>query len=146
MRKYSTRGRVREKKETLLHRATFLQDSDRALIFAYLDLGMSPDDLAHLHRVSAKVIRRRIERLTRMLADPCFVLAMQYSEKLPTPLAALARGYWMHGRTLRELAALHSQTLHAIRRHLILARSMLLLELASQQSVPTALAHATLSA
>lgn len=121
-------------RETLLHRSEFLHDTDRALINAHLHLGITVRQLALLHRVSPRQMRRRIERLRESLSDPCFLLAARHAGELPGDLPSLAREYWIDGRTLRELACTRHESLHRIRQQIGTARSCLLFCMSAAQA------------
>ncbi len=143
------RGRARLHRraatETLIQRAQHLPPETRALAHAYFALGMELRELALLHHRTPRQMRRRIERLRETLSDPAFVMAALYADRLPRAVAALAKAYWIEGITIRALAASDSQSIHAIRRRLAEARSLLLLELRNEQEVPAALAQKALA-
>ena len=140
------RNSQRVANETLLARARHLSDTDRALITARLGMGISLRHLAALHHNTTRQLRLRIVQISNTLSDPCFLLTTQFGRELPAPLAALARAYWIEGLTLRTLAQREGTTLHHIRREIGLARSLLLVALASRQRIPADLARATLMA
>jgi hypothetical protein len=134
----------RSGRDRLLQNAAHLPPVPRAIITAYHESGLPLHDLAALHGVSCRQMRRRLDRLRETLADPCFLLTVKYAAKLPGNLGELARGYWLDGRVLRELAELRGQTLHRIRCEVARARSLLLLCLAAEKRVSQAQAALTL--
>jgi hypothetical protein len=135
---------VRASKETLLQRAQSLPPTERALVMAHLDLGMDSRELALLHRVSARQMRRRLDRLKNTLADPAFILAVEFADQLPGDLESLARDHWILGGTLRELADGRGETLHRTRQQLGVIRSLLLLSLSNRTGLSSQQARAAL--
>ncbi len=135
---------VRASRETLVERAQSLPPTERALVVAHLDLGMDSRELALLHRVSARQMRRRLDRLKSTLADPAFILAVEFADQLPSDLESLARGHWIGGRTLRELAESRSETLHRTRQQVGIVRSLLLLSLSNRTAISNQQARAAL--
>jgi hypothetical protein len=118
-------GRV--DREQLLRLAEHLAPEPRALITAYFDLGMPLAELAALRGLTVRQARRRLDHLQDVLADPCFLLAARAAGHLPPDLAALARGYWLAGDSLRALAAARRQSLYAVRRNIADIRAWMLL-------------------
>ena len=92
---------------------------DRALVHAHFDLGMSLGEVAVLHGVTPRQARRRLEALRKRLADPCFVLAVQFARRLPRRFGGIASAYWIEGRTQREIAGEEGATLHQVRKRLL---------------------------
>lgn len=142
-------ARQRQKRlanEELVRRAEHLPPEGRQLVHAHFGLGMDVEALATVHHVTPRQMRRRLDRLQSTVSDPCFLLTARFAERLSPAMAALARAYWIEGRTLRELARIRRETLYAIRRTLDVARSMLLLALSEQTEVPAELAAAAFRA
>src|SRR5689334_2603081 len=88
----------RAEREALVERAEHLLPEARALVMAHLDLGMSAEEIAVLHRVTPRAMRRRLAMLKGRLADPCFGMLVKYGDKLPEEVGRVARGYWIEGR------------------------------------------------
>jgi hypothetical protein len=130
--------------ERLLHYAEFLPELPRTLLIAHLERGMKTADLALLHNVTPRQMSRRLSRLREHLADPCFLLTATYGRKLPEHLAPLARGFWIEGLTLRQLATQHHHTLHRIRQHIALARSLLLIHVSAKHPLTSEQAYTAL--
>jgi hypothetical protein len=130
--------------ETLLHYAEFLPEMPRAILNAHLHLGMNAQELAVLHRVTCRQMRRRLNRLREILADPCFLLAAQYGPQLPPDFAPLVHDYWIQGCTLREIARNRGESLHRIRYLIVIARSLLLIHLSSRRLISSEQACAAL--
>lgn len=120
--------------EKLAALAGYLPAPKRAVALAYWDLGMPLKEIALLHRVTLRTMRRRIERLRELMTDPAFLLAGKYADRLPSPHAEIARRYWLEGAPLRELAEDHGQTVYWARRELAEARTLLLMELQAEAS------------
>jgi len=129
---------ARGERELLLERARFLPELSRLLVEAHFDRGLKIRELALLHNMSPRQMRRRIDRLREMLADPCFLLASQYGEKLPPSLQPVVRGYWVEGKSLRELAAALRMTLHRTRQDVMVSRSWLMAVMAGKLSMRAA--------
>ena len=113
-------------------------------MIAYLDLGIQASELALLHRVTPRQMRRRLDRLKNTLADPAFILAIQFADQLPGVLETLAKAHWVEGRPLRELAEERGESLHRTRQQLAVVRSLLLLSLSNRTAVSSDQARAAL--
>ena len=121
-----TRRRVgREQADLLLRRAAFLPQLERLLIEQAVGQGVTPKALALLQNVPVWQMRRRLRRLRDLLCDPCFVLATQFLDRLPTALRPLADSYFVKSRTLRQCATEHRLTLHEVRQDLVRIRILL---------------------
>jgi hypothetical protein len=130
--------------EMLLERAKFLPPAAKALATEYWALGMAPEELAPLHGLSLRQLRRRIEQLRATLQDPAFILAARYAEQLPPAVGRLARAYWVEGVPIRMLAREKGQTMHSVRRRLAEARSLLLVLLRGDRDISPAVARRAL--
>lgn len=137
---FSRRNAERLNRDEIIQRAQLLPRTDRAIVMAYYDLGMSVPEIAALHNVAVRQMRYKVEHLYDLLCDPSFVLAARFSEHLPYALARIARDYWIEGQTFRQLTALHHTTLHQIRSQIKLARSLLVIAMAGQQAISPELA------
>jgi hypothetical protein len=131
--------------EMLAQRAQFLPPAPRAIANAYFALGMSVHELAALHHLTPRQMRRRIETLRETLEDPAFILAAQFADQLPRDLALLARAYWVEGLPLRALARSRRRSVHYIRRRIADARSLLLLQLRNHREISPGIAERTLT-
>jgi DNA-directed RNA polymerase specialized sigma24 family protein len=129
------RSAKRISQERLLARAVELPEPWRSLITAHLANGVPVGELAAVHGCSCRQMRRRLERVKAMLAEPLFVLTLRFGQQLPADLGRLARHYWIETRSMRELAEERGVTLHRIRSELAAARSLLLVELSRDQRV-----------
>ena len=86
---------------------------------------MSVGALAVLQQVPPGTVRRKLRRVRRRLADPCFMLATQFGERLPQELRAVARSYFGDGLTLRQCAGRYQMTMHQVRQGLVTVRCIL---------------------
>ena len=130
--------------EDLVRRAEHLPPALRALISAYLDKGMTLEELGTLHRVSLRQVRRRMKRALELLEDPCFLLVVRFGTRLSPELQELARAYWQEESTLRSLAVRRRQTLHGLRKDLRRMRTHLLMELSKVRDVSPEMADRVL--
>ena len=122
-----TRLPNRERIEQLLARASYLPELDRLLFEQSLQAHMTHQKLAVLHQVSVHALRRKLCRIRQTLQDPCFLVAAQWSQRIPPAMRDLARGHFVEGLTLRQCAARHSQSLHRVRQAVTMVRSVLVL-------------------
>lgn len=122
-----TRQDQRARVEQLLARAEYLPELDRVLFEQSVENQMSDERLALLHQVSVHRLRRKLRRIRQTLEDPCFLLAAQWAGRLPAAMRPVARGYFVEGLTLRQCAARHQVSLHAVRQAVTLVRSVCVL-------------------
>jgi hypothetical protein len=79
-------------------------------------------ELAALHHVPPRALRRTLMHWRDTLSDPTFILAARFGGEIPAALAAVARAYWLEGASLRQVAADRDETLHQVRQLLTEAR------------------------
>lgn len=123
--KYIHLGSQRLAMEEILRRARFLHKAHAALLHAFFELKMPIGELALLQGIAVSTLQSRLRRLRDLLSDPDFLLAARFGPELPTELASLARRYWIDGRSLRQIAAEDSATLHRVRSRLTETRLQL---------------------
>ena len=63
-------------------------------------------------------------------------MAVRFADRLPVDVAEVAKGYWLEGKTMRELAETLGMTLHQVRRAVETARTLLIMALSGEQAVP----------
>jgi len=124
--------------EMLLERAAYLPLAERLLVEQSVGQGQTIDELAVLARIPVPRLRRKLGCLRRRLADPCFLLATRYAERLPAAVRPVARSLYVDGLTLRQCARRHHLTLHGVRQALAAARALLML---SRTLEPVAAPH-----
>lgn len=113
--------------QRLLERAEYLPQVERLLIEQTLGQGMTVESLAVLQRVSANSLTQKLRRLRERLADPCFILATQFADRLPEGLRPVARSFYGDALTLQACAVRHELTLHQLRQALYSVRCLLML-------------------
>ena len=125
------RKRRRAFADRMLALSVHLPDHDRTLIEASFRDSLRVVELAALVCVRAptdtqvRAMRRRIRMLVRRLLNPRFefvVRALANAEGIPrapwSPLRArVAREFYLHGRTMRAIAADTRESFYSIRRH-----------------------------
>jgi AraC-like DNA-binding protein len=111
--------------DTLISRAEYLPANDRTLLLAHYHHGIPLDELASLHHISRRQLRRKLDTLRNTLSDPSFLLTVRFGKRLPKNLLAFARGCWIESIPLRTLARQHNESLHKVRQQLAQAQSLL---------------------
>lgn len=129
------RRRVRrEAVETILHRAVWIDPSDRVLVEAVYRDHRTVADLARLLGTDDRSLRRRVRRIVQRLLSPQFVfvassMARSATSRRPSSPASPPPGPWsdtrrrvaehcvLNGRSLRDAARALNLSLHVVRRH-----------------------------
>ncbi len=108
--------------DVLLQRAVHLQREDRLIVELSLRGQLSQRRLAELVGKPHGTIARRLKRLTTLLRDPLIVGLLEGPCPLERADREIAIGYFLHRRSLRDLATTHgvsapriSRTLHFVR-------------------------------
>lgn len=141
---FARRAAKRITTEQLLSRASLLPDAARGLLAAYYDFRMPAEELAAVHHVTVPELRRKVAHWREILGDPSFLLVAEFGSRLPKNLAPIARDYWIEGLTMRQIATARGLTLHRLRTHLAMTRSLLLVAMSRRQEVPEELANGML--
>ncbi|HUO08552.1 MAG TPA: hypothetical protein VM008_09660 [Phycisphaerae bacterium] len=113
-------------RELLLERAAHLPETEQALLVAHFSHGIPLHELAILHRVTERRLRRRLEALRRKISHPAFGLTIRYAQHLRAEFQSLATARWIDNRPLRTLAAERHETLHQLRQQLAAIHSQML--------------------
>jgi len=108
--------------EVLLRRAAHLQREDRLLVEVTLRCHLSQRQLAVLVGKSHGTIARRLKRLTTLLKDPLVVRLLEGPCPLDRADREIAIGYFLHRRSLRDLAQSHQLSVPQISRKLHFVR------------------------
>ncbi len=108
--------------DVLLLRAAHLQREDRLIVELSLRGQLSQRRLAELVGKPHGTIARRLKRLTTLLRDPLIVGLLEGPCPLERADREIAIGYFLHRRSLRDLACAYgvsapqvSRTLHFVR-------------------------------
>jgi hypothetical protein len=112
--------------QALLRTARFLPPPERELLRAYYLHRRKLAQLAAELGEPRLVVHRRIVMLRRRVADPCFLLSIQFARKLPFPLAQIAREHFQRGVPLMCLAHVRGESFHTVRKQAHLARALLI--------------------
>jgi DNA-directed RNA polymerase specialized sigma24 family protein len=129
---FTRRGAQRLAVDEVLRRAELLPPVPRAIVLAHYDAGVSLRELAMLHHTTPLKMWRRLIHWRDTLSDPAFLLAAKFRDTLPHELELVAAARWEQGLPLRALAAKLGLTLHAVRKQITRARSLLLLAASRQ--------------
>lgn len=101
--------------EQIVRLAQALPADDRLLLERRYADGLTVTDIARRSRRSADAIRQRIRRLTDRLISPEFRFTLLHQDKMPRPMRRTATLLFVHGRSIRETAALTKKSIHRIR-------------------------------
>jgi len=111
------RIRDREATDRILQRAVWLDPEQRALIETVLRDHQSLSQVARATGIDARALRRRFAvAVARALDDRTAFVAHALPQFTGTRLR-VAEGFYLHGRTLRAIAAELRISLHTIRSH-----------------------------
>jgi hypothetical protein len=125
-RKVLRRGRQRSTVEALTRAARFLGPPECDLIREYYLRRRDRVELAAEYGLTAAALHRRMVMLRRRVSDPCFLLTIQFSRKLPFLLAEIAREHFRRGIPLAHIAADRGVTVHVVRKQVVMARALLI--------------------
>jgi hypothetical protein len=101
-------ARVREQQaEPVLRRARYLLPEDRLLITAAVEFQWPVRRLAELVHKPLGTVGRRLRRLSELLTDPFLAPILDGQVPLEPENRAIVLGYFLHGRTLKQLAKDH---------------------------------------
>jgi hypothetical protein len=112
--------------DMLVERARWLPEEERAFFLAYVQRGMTLEELASISRVSERQARRRVEVIRRKLEDRWFGLTGRYAARLTGPARELAVARWIAGQPLRTMAAERGISLHCLRQQLTWIQSQMM--------------------
>jgi len=99
-------------------RAEMLTGKDKALIQMYLANGSSFGEMARLAGVSESTIARRVRRLTRRLLGSEYMMCLRRRRRLSTLEQAVAKDYFLEGRSQKEIARKREFTVYQVRKAL----------------------------
>jgi DNA-directed RNA polymerase specialized sigma24 family protein len=105
-----------EQAEPLLRRARHLLPEDHLLVVAAMELRLPVRRIAGLLNKPAATVCRRLRRLGQLLTDPFLVPILDGAVALEPENRAILIGYFLHGRTLKQLAAAHDLSVTQIAR------------------------------
>lgn len=107
----------RSRAEQILARADRLPDGDRALLRAIYDTGQSVRDLAPIVGVSARALRRRVQRLVERVLSREFAFVLLQREHWAPTRRRVADAVFIDGLSLRRASRALGLTFHTVRRH-----------------------------
>jgi DNA-directed RNA polymerase specialized sigma24 family protein len=102
--------------EVLVRRAQFLADDDRKLFIYAVTARLSNRRMAELFGLPVSTVSRRLKKLHRLLTEPHIVHLLEGPCHLEPADRQIAVAYFLHGRTLKELAALHDMRVGQVAR------------------------------
>ena len=104
--------------DLLRTRAEMLKGKDKALIQMYLANGSSFGEMARLAGVSESTIARRVRRLTRRLLGSEYIMCLRRRRCLSRLEQAVAKDYFLKGRSQKEIARKREFTVYQVRKAL----------------------------
>jgi len=111
------RRRKREQVEQILARASWLPESDRAVLEAVFREGKTVAEVAALIGCPARALRRRVRRLLDRVQAPRFVFVTSRLDGWPPTRRRVARACVIEWCSLRDAARQLGISLYAVRRH-----------------------------
>jgi hypothetical protein len=122
----------RDAMETVLQYAPHIALQDQQLLASYFESHFSLYELAHIHKTTRSIIRRRIRSLLSRLSDPMFRAVVRYGNKLPTQLATVARARYVQGHCCARIEKDHGLT-HPQARHRLRQAKVMLVQFTLQE-------------
>lgn len=115
----------RERVETVLNRADYLEPCDRALLNQVLGKDVKPSEVAVVIGVTTRSIQRRVQRLMERLTDDEVVFVLRNSPNWSESLAAAATMVWVHDKSMRETSVAMGASLHSVRNYVAAVRVLM---------------------
>jgi DNA-directed RNA polymerase specialized sigma24 family protein len=114
----------RDRVERLLALSEHLPPSDRLLLRQVFERGNTVADIARLAGTCPRKLRRRLRALIRRTRDPLFRHFILHQDLLPPPARRSVQLHILQGKSLRAAADLTGHSLHQVRQHLLIARTL----------------------
>jgi transposase len=111
-------------KERLLLLASFLPESQRALLDALLGEGVPARVIAKLRGTSPRTVRRRASLLVERVNSPAFAIVVSHGRAWPPLREAIARLCVVDGVGMRAAAARLGVSLYTVRREVAQVRAI----------------------
>ena len=113
---------LRKKRENsltdrLVHRANWLEASDRELILSMFRDGHSANTIALLVDECPRFVRRRIKRLVNRLNDPRVAYVVEHHQNWSKTRRAIAQSLFIQGRSMRETTHDLGVSFYSVRKH-----------------------------
>lgn len=101
----------------IIRRAEWLGETDRELVLAFYEQGLSAARIGVMFNESPRQVRRRIRQLTARLSDPRAAYVAAHSSAWGRSRGAVARELFLRGRSMREVSQKLGISLHCVRKH-----------------------------
>ena len=101
--------------ERLLDYADHLDGSDRALLRAVFDRGLTSTDLARVIGQEPRAVRRRVQRLVERIGSASFQFVMRNRDGWPLSRRQVGESNILRGSTQRRAAMQLGLSLHQVR-------------------------------
>lgn len=119
------RSPSREALEVIVHRSGCLLPEDQAIMDACYSRGMQVSEIARLKGIDARVVQRRIKRLSARVISAEFAFVLSQENSWPPTRRRVARAVIIEGRTIRAAAKALGLSLHRVREHVHLIHALL---------------------
>ncbi|RMH24657.1 MAG: hypothetical protein D6692_12535 [Planctomycetota bacterium] len=102
---------------TIAERARWLNEPQRTLVLAVFRDGIPAADLARLHGLPPRAVRRTVTRAAIRLLNPMAPFVARHAPDWTPTRARVARSIYIQGRSMRATADHAGLSLHAVRIH-----------------------------
>ncbi|MEM9374184.1 MAG: hypothetical protein AAGA55_11120 [Planctomycetota bacterium] len=102
---------------TVVNRAEWLGESDRALVLAVFRDGLSATMVARLRGHDARQVRRLVARAAARVLDPLAVFVAVRSQEWSPARARVGQAVFHHGCSLRDSSSKLGLSLYTVRKH-----------------------------
>ncbi len=110
--------------ERLLDYANHLDASDRALLRAVFDRGLTSTDLAEVIGQEPRAVRRRVQRLVERIGSASFQFVMRNCDGWPSSRRRVGESIILRGSTQRRAAVQLGLSLHQVRQEIERIRAL----------------------
>ena len=110
--------------ERLLDYADHLDGSDRALLRAVFDRGLTSTDLARVIGQEPRAVRRRVQRLVERIGSASFQFVMRNCDGWPSSRRQVGESIILRGSTQRRAAVQLGLSLHQVRQEIERIRAL----------------------
>ncbi|MHC4074891.1 MAG: sigma factor-like helix-turn-helix DNA-binding protein [Planctomycetota bacterium] len=108
----------RNQVELLRRRAELLSGKDKLLLTMYFDNGVTFYQIAKLAGINEGTVSRRINKLCRRLINSEYIKCLQHREMFSRDELAIAKDYYLTGRSIKKIAGEHDLTYYRVRQTL----------------------------
>ena len=108
----------RELAEVICRRAAWCTPSDRVLVSAIYEDGMTASQIAIMSCRSPRAVRRKIRQLVARILSDRFTYVLQNRDAWPPTRRRVATACVLHGRSMRNAAKHLNVTMHTIRKEM----------------------------